>query len=52
MDSRTGGRSQEGEWNCRACVLIHRPEVAAMIMDALLSGEAPASAWKRLERLL
>ncbi len=52
MDSRTGGRSQEGEWSCCACVLIHRPEVAAMIMDALLSGEAPASAWTRLERLL
>jgi Zn-finger protein len=52
MDSRTGGRSLEGEWSCCACVLIHRPEVAAMIMDALLSGEAPASAWKRLERLL
>jgi len=32
--------------------LIHRPEVAAEIMDALLRGEPPAVAWKRLEKLL
>jgi len=41
-----------GNWVCDSCHLIHRHDVAAMIMDALMKDEALAAAWKKLERLL
>jgi Zn-finger protein len=40
------------EWSCRSCVLVHRPEVAEMIVDALLRGEEMGVVWRRMERLL
>lgn len=51
-DSRTGGRDYGGVWACDACHLIHRQDVAAMVMDVLMKDEAVAAAWKKLETLL
>ena len=51
-DERTGGRMVEGAWDCRSCSIIHRPEVAAMVLDGLMKGEALESVWKKLEALL
>ena len=48
-DERTGGREKEGSWCCESCRIIHRPEVAEMILDALMKGEAVAAVWKKLE---
>ena len=42
----------EGAWDCRSCSIIHRPEVAAMVLDGLMKGEALESVWKKLEALL
>ncbi|VVB70006.1 Cysteine-rich small domain protein [uncultured archaeon] len=52
LDSRTGGRADGENWSCNGCSLIHNPAIAAAIMDALLRGEDPTLAWKRLEKLL
>lgn len=51
-DERTGGRQEDGAWSCRSCRIIHRADVAAMVMDALMRGEAVARVWKRLEEML
>jgi Zn-finger protein len=51
-DPRTGGREEGGVWCCEPCAIIHRPTVAAMVLDALMNGEAVSSVWKKLERLL
>lgn len=47
-DKRTGGKEQGGSWCCDSCQIIHRPEVAAMVLDALMNGEAIGTAWKKL----
>lgn len=51
-DRRTGGKEQEGAWNCESCQIIHRPEVAGMVIDALMKGEAVGTVWKKLEARL
>jgi Zn-finger protein len=51
-DKRTGGLEKEGTWCCESCRIIHRPDVAAMVLDALMKGEAVGSAWKKLEAFL
>lgn len=51
-DTRTGGFEKEGAWSCERCTLIHRPDVAGMVLDALLRGEGLPDVWKRLEGLL
>jgi len=51
-DSRTGGRVLDGSWFCGACKIIHRPEVAGMVLDALMNGEAVGTVWKKLEARL
>jgi threonine-phosphate decarboxylase len=48
-DGRTGGRMEAGVWSCRSCRIIHRPEVAAMVMDCLMRGETLVETWKKLE---
>ncbi len=52
LDRRTGGREQDGSWFCGSCLFIHRPEVAGMILDALMNGEALGTVWKKLEEEL
>ncbi|MGV8175334.1 MAG: cysteine-rich small domain-containing protein [Methanothrix sp.] len=51
-DERTGGRMEDGVWSCRSCLIIHKPDVAGMVMDALMRGEALEAVWKRLEEKL
>ncbi|MCU0637867.1 MAG: hypothetical protein MUE87_04540 [Methanothrix sp.] len=51
-DERTGGRQEDGAWSCKSCLIIHRPDVAGMVMDALMRGEALEAVWKRLEEKL
>ena len=51
-DGRTGGREKEGTWCCRDCLIVHRPNVAEMIMDELMKGESVPQVWKALEELL
>jgi threonine-phosphate decarboxylase len=51
-DGRIGGRMEGGEWSCRDCILVHRIDVAEMMMDALLSGEEIRVVWGRVERVL
>jgi len=41
-----------GGWSCRDCILVHRADVAEMMMDALLGGEEIREVWRRVERLL
>jgi Zn-finger protein len=48
-DERAGGREKEGIWCCESCQTVHRPEVAEMILDALMKGEALSAVWKKLE---
>lgn len=52
LDERTQGRIAEGEWICQDCLVVHRPDVSAMVIDALMDGDELSSIWKRLERLL
>lgn len=51
-DRRTGGQMLDGAWSCQHCRIIHRADVAGMVMDALMRGEALAAVWKRLEEKL
>jgi Zn-finger protein len=51
-DSRTGGEEKSGEWCCERCIIIHRPEVAAMVLDSLMNGEEISLVWKKMEALL
>lgn len=51
-DERTGGRERNGSWCCEDCLIIHRPEVAEMVMDGLMKGQSVAQVWKALEELL
>ncbi len=51
-DDRTGGRVMDGTWCCEGCLIIHRPDVAGMVLDALLQGEAVPDVWMKLEALL
>ena len=51
-DERTGGREKEGTWCCEDCLIVHRPNVAEMIMDELMKGQSVPQAWKALEELL
>lgn len=51
-DPRTGGRELEEGWSCQSCLIIHRPEVAEMVLDCLMKGEGLAAVWMKLvERL-
>ena len=34
------------------CLIVHRPNVAEMIMDELMKGQSVPQAWKALEELL
>ncbi len=51
-DERTGGRMEEAAWSCRSCLIVHRPEVAGMVLDGLMRGESLQSVWRKLEALL
>jgi len=51
-NSRTGGRYEGGVWSCESCTIIHRPDVAAMVLDDLMRGEDISRVWTKLERLL
>lgn len=51
-DERTGGRATGPEWLCSGCTLVHRPDVASKIMDALMEGQDILAAWKVLEEML
>jgi Zn-finger protein len=42
----------EGAWDCRSCRIIHRPEVAANVLDGLMRGESLEEVWKKLEEKL
>ncbi len=46
------GLQEDGAWSCKSCLIIHRPDVAGMVMDALMRGEALEAVWKRLEEKL
>jgi Zn-finger protein len=39
---------KDGAWCCQHCRIIHRPEVAAMVLEGLMKGEALEAVWKRL----
>ena len=43
---------KDGAWCCENCTIIHRSEVAAMVLDALMNGEEIRCVWKKLEALL
>ncbi len=51
-DERTCGRLHEGQWSCEGCKIVHRSEVAEMVMDALMNGEALSSVWNKVEKFL
>lgn len=51
-DARTGGRDLEGSWSCASCHIIHRPDVAAHVLDGLMRGESVQRVWKTLEGFL
>jgi Zn-finger protein len=44
-----GGKEQGGTWCCESCQIIHRSDVAGMVLDALMKGEAVGTVWKKLE---
>jgi Zn-finger protein len=53
MDERTNGRvDKSGDWSCQDCIVLHCPDAAAMVVDALMTGETVSEAWKRVESLL
>ncbi|HEX7445122.1 MAG TPA: cysteine-rich small domain-containing protein [Methanothrix sp.] len=52
QDERTGGREMDGSWCCEDCLIIHRPNVAEMIMDELMKGQSVPQLWKALEEML
>jgi threonine-phosphate decarboxylase len=52
QERRTGGRLEGVEWSCRDCLLVHRADIAEMVMDALLSGEEIREVWMRVEKML
>jgi len=43
---------EEAAWSCRSCLIVHRPEVAGMVLDGLMRGESLQSVWRKLEALL
>ncbi|OPY50540.1 MAG: Cysteine-rich small domain protein [Methanosaeta sp. PtaU1.Bin112] len=51
-EKRTGGREKDDTWCCENCIIIHQPEVAAMVLDSLMNGEEIKSVWKKLEARL
>lgn len=53
-DERTGGHFVDvsGEWCCEGCTIVHRKEVAEMIMDALLRGEEVEQIWEEVAKKL
>jgi Zn-finger protein len=53
MEERTKGRVGEGGvWSCKDCFAVHRSDVVAAVVDALMSGETISEAWKKVESLL
>ena len=52
MDERTKGRMKGDIWACDDCVIIHSPEIAGIIMDALMGGKAITEAWNILVECL
>ena len=51
-DLRTGGQEVDGAWSCKSCLIIHRPDVAEMVLDCLMRGESLEEVWMKLvERL-
>jgi threonine-phosphate decarboxylase len=51
-DERTGGKEKDGAWCCDSCRIIHYQEIADMVLDSLLNGEAVSAVWKKLEARL
>lgn len=51
-DERTGGYEKDGSWCCEHCQIIHRPDVAELVMDGLMKGQSIPQVWKTLEELL
>ncbi len=52
FEQRTGGRFEDGTWSCERCTVIHREDVAEMVMDSLMQGEALDDIWKKVAKLL
>ncbi|MEA2045119.1 MAG: cysteine-rich small domain-containing protein [Euryarchaeota archaeon] len=52
FEPRTGGRFEDGTWSCECCTVIHREDVAEMVMDSLMQGEALDDIWKKVAKLL
>lgn len=53
MDERTNGRvGKSGDWSCQDCLVVHCPDAAVMVVDALMIGETVSEAWKKVESLL
>ena len=52
-DPRTGGRKLDDEtWSCQSCLIIHRTDVAEMVLDCLMKGESLNCVWMKLEERL
>jgi threonine-phosphate decarboxylase len=52
-EKKTNGCMAEGGvWSCQNCLVVHRPEVAEMVLDALMKDERLSEAWKKLEKIL
>ncbi|MBN1323025.1 MAG: hypothetical protein JW986_03365 [Methanotrichaceae archaeon] len=52
LDERTGGRWSRDVWSCRKCNLLHRPEVAEVVLNRLMAGVSLDLIWYELERYL
>jgi threonine-phosphate decarboxylase len=48
LDERTGGRGDP--WSCESCTLLHRQDVAKVIIDRLMENVPLALIWNELER--
>jgi Zn-finger protein len=42
----------EGEWSCESCTVLHRPEVAEMVMERLVRGDDLEEIWREVEKWL
>jgi len=52
FEQQTGGRFEDGMWSCKRCTVIHRKDVAEMVLDSLMQGEALDDIWKKVAKLL
>jgi Zn-finger protein len=57
MKEETCGEIRDSEdgtktWSCTGCIAVHQPEIAMMIVDALMKGEKMDCIWRKVERSL